>query len=184
MVTFPEQEQDGDEILNRNLRIVAEYEHFFDKGVLSTAAGYVWDYQLFNDSDVIETKRGFADLEYEWKFSQNSTLMAGGTGTYIVPDVWSYEEDLSEWRSDVFVSFRQILLENWTINLNGRKTFVPFTNTPIAPSLSTNYRIPKENSVMVIRGQIERSFRVPTFNDRYWGEQGRKDLNSENGYSY
>jgi iron complex outermembrane receptor protein len=24
---------------------------------------------------------------------------------------------------------------------------------------------------------------VPTFNDRYWGEQGRNDLNSEQGYS-
>jgi vitamin B12 transporter len=183
MITFPEQAQEGDEILDRNLRLVAEYAHFFSKGVLSTGAGYVWDYQLFNESDVIETQRGFANAQYEWNLGQNSILMAGGTGSYIVPNVWSYESDLSEWRSDVFVSFRQKLLKDWTFNLNARKTFVPFTDTPLAPSFSTSYKIANKYSLMLIRGQVEKSFRVPTFNDRYWGDQGRRDLNSENGYS-
>lgn len=39
---------------------------------------------------------------------------------------------------------------------------------------------------MAFRGQVERSFRVPTFNDRYWpipGAEEREDLRSESGYS-
>ena len=38
---------------------------------------------------------------------------------------------------------------------------------------------------MVFRGQLERSYRVPTFNDRYWPLPGieERELNAESGYS-
>jgi iron complex outermembrane receptor protein len=74
-------------------------------------------------------------------------------------------------------------VKNWQINLNARKTFVPFTEAPIAPSFSSSYLINKGNTSLTFRAQVERSYRVPTFNDRYWGDQGRPDLKSEQGYS-
>lgn len=183
MVSYQGQQQNGDEIFDRNLRIVAEYERYFNKGFLSSGLAYVWDYQLFNESDIIETKRTIANLEYEWDLNEKVTLRAGGNGKYIVPDVWSYEDDLTEWRGDVFFSMKSELIKSWLINLNARKTFVPFTQPPVAPSLSTSYSIHTAESSFTFRAQAERSYRVPTFNDRYWGEEGRTDLEAENGYS-
>ncbi len=182
-VSSPGQLQTGDEILDKNLRLVTEYEHFFSKGILSSSIGYVWDYQLFNDAERIETKRTVANLSYEWIIGDKTTIKSGGNAQYIVPKVWSYREDLTEWRGDVFISLNQVLMKNWQINLNARQTFVPFTTAPIAPSISSSYLLQKEDLKLTFRGQLERSYRIPTFNDRYWGEQGRNDLSSENGYS-
>jgi len=185
MVTLPDQQQKGDEIFNRNLRIVAEYQHFFDCGILSSGLGYVWDYQLFNESDLIELKRSLAHVEYEQNLGIKTKLKAGGKGSYIVPMVWSYQNDAEEWRGDVFISLIHQISTNLKFNLNARQAFVPFTSTPIAPSLSMNYSIETRNKLkMEFRGLVERSYRVPTFNDRYWGAQGRKDLGSESGYSF
>lgn len=183
MVTHQQQIQQGDEIYDRNLRIVGEYEHYFDQGFLSSAFGYVWDYQIFNNSDLIETKRTFANLNNEWNFGKKTTVKAGGSGQYIVPSVWSYDDDISEWRGDVFVSIKHEVLSDWLVNLNARQTFVPFTEAPLAPSASSSYTIRKDRADFIFRAQVERSYRVPTFNDRYWGREGNKDLGAENGYS-
>jgi vitamin B12 transporter len=183
MVTHQQQLQQGDEIYDRNLRLVGEYEHFFDKGFLSSAFGYVWDYQVFNDSDLIETKRTFASINNEWNLGNKTTVKAGGSGQYIVPSVWSYDDDIAEFRGDIFLSLKHELLTDWVINLNGRQTYVPFTQAPFAPSVSTNYTIRKARTDLIFRAQAQRSYRVPTFNDRYWGLEGNKDLRAENGYS-
>ncbi len=183
MVTLPNEQQNGDEVHNRNLRMIAKYDHFFNRGILSSSIGYVWDYQLFNKSDLIETERSFAQLEYEYNLGAKTILRTGGKGSYIVPQVWSYEKNAEEWRGDVYFSVSREIIADWKMNLNARKTFVPFTNAPLAPSLSMDYVIKAPKSKMVFRGQAERSYRVPTFNDRYWGEEGRRDLNSESGYS-
>ncbi len=183
MVTTPDEEQEGDRILDRNLRVIAVYEHFFAKGQLNSSLAYVWDYQLFNESDVIETKRSEATVDYEWEVRDNFTLKAGGNAKYIVPNVWSYEEDLSEWRGDVFFSMRAEPLDNWLVNLNGRQTFVQNIQAPFAPSFSTSYTIAAGQAMLTFRLQAERSYRIPTFNDRYWGELGRPDLLPERGYS-
>ncbi len=182
-VSSPDQSQSGDEILDRNMRLVGTYEHFFSKGILQSSFAYVWDYQLFNETDLIETKRLLADISYEWKISEKTVLKTGGDTKYIVPSVWSYADDLTEWRGDVFLSMNQELVDNWNLSLNARKTFAPYTKSPIAPSLSTSFLINKKDAKLTFRAQLERSYRVPTFNDRYWGDQGKPDLKSENGYS-
>lgn len=182
-VTSPDQDQNGDEIWDRNLKIIGNYDHYFSSGTLQTSLGYVWDYQLFNESDLIETTRLLSNLCYEWNVSKKTIFKAGGSTKFIKPNVWSYAEDLTEWRGDVFISVNQALAPNWQLSANGRKTFVPSTQSPIAPSLSTSYVIGTENTRLTFRGQLERSYRVPTFNDRYWGDQGKPDLKAEHGYS-
>ena len=189
MVTQPDEDQGGDEITNNNVRLLAEYNHFFNKGVINSSIGYVWDNQLYIDENdeefLIETKRAVANFSSEWDLHEKTTLKVGGNTKYIVPNVWSYGDNVNEWRGDVFISLTHDLITDWQISLNARKTFVPFTNSPIAPSLSTKYIIQKSNYQMTFRGQVERSFRVPTFNDRYWPLPGieDRDLNSEYGYS-
>lgn len=186
MVTQPDEVQAESELYDQNLRVVAEYDQYFKNGLLNSSIGYVWDYQLYNDRDLIETNRLVANLGYEWNLSDKTAIKAGGNAKYIVPNVWSYDDDISEWRGDIFLSLSHELVKNWQLNLNARKTFVPFTESPIAPSFSTSYQINQSKYKMVFRGQLERSYRVPTFNDRYWplpGIDDRSDLRSESGYS-
>lgn len=183
MVTFKDQPQVGDEIENKNLRILAEYQHYQKRGSLNAGLGYVWDHQVFNLSDLIETKRAIASLDYEWEPGANTILKAGGNSQYIMPDVWSYDDDVNEWRGDVFVSLSQKITQNWTTSFNARRTFVPFVDAPVAPSVSMSYAFPLSQTELLFRIQAERSYRVPTFNDRYWGDWGRKDLKPEQGYS-
>jgi iron complex outermembrane receptor protein len=184
MVVTPDQPQVGDEIVDRNLRLIASYDHYFSKGTLQAATGYVWDYQLFNQTDQIETSRVFADVQQDWNFSEKTTIRVGGNANYIDPEVHSYTVDASEWRGDVFISANHELIRNWQWNMNLRKTFAPFTGSPLAPSLSTSYRIIAGGITLITRAQAERSYRIPTFNDRYWGDLGRLDLEAENGHSF
>jgi len=189
MVTQPGELQDGEEITNNNIRLLAEYNHFFSKGLINSSIGYVWDNQLFIDENdekfLIETNRGVANLSGELELNEKAALKVGGNAKYIVPNVWSYKANITEWRGDVFLSLTHELITSWQISANARKTFVPFTNSPVAPSLSTSYNILKSNYQMTFRGQVERSFRVPTLNDRYWPLPGieNRELNSERGYS-
>ena len=185
-VTQPDEVQAEGEIFDQNIRVIAEYDRYFKNGVLNSSIGYVWDYQLYNDLDLIETNRVVANLGFEWNFGQRTTIKTGGNTKYIVPNVWSYDGDISEWRGDVFLSLNQEIMKSWQLNLNARKTFVPYTASPIAPSISTSYQINQSKYKMIFRGQLERSYRVPTFNDRYWPLQGiedRPELKSEYGYS-
>ncbi|MDZ7604247.1 MAG: TonB-dependent receptor plug domain-containing protein [Cyclobacteriaceae bacterium] len=184
MVVSPDQPQVGDEIVDRNLRLIASYDHYFSKGTLQTAAGYVWDYQLFNATDQIETRRVFADVQQDWSFTKKTTIRVGGNTSYIAPEVHSYTVDAKEWRGDMFVSVNHELIRNWQLNLNLRKTFVPFTTAPVAPSISSSYQINAGSITLITRAQAERSYRIPTFNDRYWGDLGRLDLEAENGHSF
>lgn len=183
MIAYPQENQSGDEIEDKNLRLIADYEHYFKKGTLFSSLGYVWDYQLYNETDVVETRRALANIGYEWILSDKTTIKTGGNAKYIVPNVWSYEDKLTETRADIFLSLTQDLSESWQLAVNARKTFVPFTSSPIAPSISASYLLHQNDWKFNFRGQVERSYRIPTFNDRYWGEQGRADLQSENGYS-
>ncbi len=183
MVSYKDQPQIGDELEDKNLRLLAEYQRYQKKGSLTAGLGYVWDYQVFNQSDLIETKRVIANLDYEWEITTSTTLKSGGNAQYIAPSVWSYPEDLNEWRGDVFLSLRQLLMPHWDLSLNVRRTFVPFIDAPVAPSISTSYKVPLAKSELLFRIQADRSYRVPTFNDRYWGDLGRKDLKPEQGYS-
>jgi iron complex outermembrane receptor protein len=183
MVTQPDEIVAEEDIFNRNLRVISNYKHFFKKGLLNINAGYLWDYQLYDNKDVIETKRLVGILQQELDLSEKSTLKFGGDIQYIIPNVHSYEEDLTELRGDAFVSFVHRPSTNWQFALNGRKAFVPYINPPIAPSLTTSYKLRTRDYLLTFRAQAERSYRIPTFNDRYWGNQGRKDLESEDGYS-
>ncbi len=184
MVVSPDQPQVGGEILDKNLRLLASYNHYFNKGTLQAATGYVWDYQLWIERYLIETRRVFADISQEWNITEKTAVRVGGNATYIDPEVYSYIVDANEWRGDLFFSANHELINNWQWNINMRKTFVPFTDSPLAPSVSTSYRVIKHNLTLTSRAQAEKSFRVPTFNDRYWPGAGRTDLESENGRSF
>ena len=90
----------------------------------------------------------------------------------------------SEWRNDLYASGSYQFNPAWLITLNLRYFSAPGINASPAPSLSTSYTFSmQEGRSLTLRALAERSYRIPTFNDRYWRDQGRIDLLPERGYS-
>ncbi len=183
MVTDPGAPQPADEISDKNLRLSADYQHYFKRGLFNGNVAYVWDYQLYNHSDVIETKRFISNINFEFDLTPKTLIRAGGDVKYITPEVHAYTDGADEWREALFFSIRQIIGKEWSITGNVRKSFVPFTQPPVAPSLAVKFAHGIPSGLLSVRMLADRSYRIPTFNDRYWRDQGRKDLKSEEGYN-
>ena len=184
MVNSPDEPQDGNHILDKNLRLTADYHLFMPKGSFHSSLAYVRDYELFNDTDRIVVGHAEGTADYEWDINDKTLLNVGAKSQYIVPRVDAYADSPKEWREDVYASFRRSFTTNLLATLNVRKAFVPQLNAPVAPSLSLEYTFPLPGARLKTRAIGEKSYRIPTFNERYWRDQGKKDLRPEEGYNY
>src|SRR5690606_28784424 len=70
-------------------------------------------------------------------------------------------------------------------SLNIRQSFVTDFKAPVSPALGLEYSLLKnEQTVIKWKGNISRSYRIPTLNDRYWSPGGNLELKSETGIAY
>ena len=67
----------------------------------------------------------------------------------------------------------------WQASANLRQEWLPGQWLPLLPSLNLRGKL---LPALEIHGQIGRSFRLPTFNDRYWSPGGNPDLRPEQGW--
>jgi len=183
MVSQATEDQAGQDLLDRNLRLLTGYNRIMRTGELMATVGYFHENQLYDERDRIATRRLLALLDQELDIGGKTTFKLGGNTQYIRPEVHSYAPGVSEWRSDVYASVVHNLKPGWQLALNARKSFVPKMEPPLAPSISTRYQTARGSSAFTFRTQAGRSYRIPTLNDRYWERQGRDDLEAEHGYS-
>ncbi len=171
-------------IRDRHLRSVIEYHQLTAQGHLSLMAGFVNDQQLYNRQAPIATSRLMAQATHEQSMSRKLTLKAGGSFQYIVPEVAYYEPGITQRRYDLFASLRYLPYTRWQLSLNARQAFVTGFRAPLAPSLGSAWTIyQQKNRKLLLKNQVARSYRVPTFNDLYWEPGGNSDLRPENGWS-
>lgn len=173
-----------EDISNESVRVVANYFHIAGKNKVTTSLGYIRDHQIYNavKENAISTNRAIADVDVERKFSYGGSLKTGLKYAFIVPDVYTYEDGLTEQRADLYVSYQQRLLKKLKVSANLRQGLVTGNKVPFAPSLGFNYAMWRSDTKSLkLRGSIGRSYKIPTFNDRYWGTQGNPDLKPEVG---
>ena len=75
---------------------------------------------------------------------------------------------------------------DWTVQASLREDVVDNQLNPLVGSLRASYQINnsgKKHLNWFINGDINRSFRLPTFNDLYWAVGGNPDLEPEKGWS-
>jgi len=79
-----------------------------------------------------------------------------------------------------FLSYRYQTAEGrWQASANLRQEWLPGQWIPLLPSLNLRGKLlPK----LEVHGQVGRSFRLPTFNDRYWSPGGNPELQPEQGW--
>ncbi|MBN1463383.1 MAG: TonB-dependent receptor plug domain-containing protein [Paludibacteraceae bacterium] len=168
-----------DNISNRNTLLLVKFTRKSSFNWESSLA-YIKDYQL-NIEDVIASQQLFvsADGSKNWR---NYSLKTGFSGQYIVPQVYSFNKGIKEFRGDVYALSRWQPNSAWKITCNLRQALVTDIAVPFTPSAGVEARLLQlENSRMHVRYNISRSYKVPTLNDRYWGGLDNRYLQPEDG---
>ncbi len=177
------------EIDNDNIRIWTEYINNINKIKFKGGAGYVHDMQVFDNNEVqqIGTDRFIGEAEVSTDFVNGFGLKTGAKYKYIKPDVHAYSDSVIDFEQhlDIFFSTFYRVNRNLKFTLNLRQMFVTNFSAPFTPSLGGEYILrTHDRSFFKFTSSIARSFRVPTFNDRYWGTQGNPNLKPELGKNF
>lgn len=173
---------------DEHIRIWSDYENKKNKIKYQLGFGYVFDKGIHNESNnPIQTQRIISNASIEHNLFINTSYKIGLKAFRIFPDVYSYSEDINyEDRIDFFLSLSQKLLkERLKVTLNLRQGYVTNFKSPFIPAASFSFQaIKNQNHILKIIGNIARSYRIPTFNDRHWEPGGNPDLLPEDGENF
>jgi iron complex outermembrane receptor protein len=174
--------------IDKHIRIWSSYKNRKKPFKYEVGGGYVFDNSAYdgNTEDTIQTQRIIGEAFVEHDFASNASYKVGVKATRIKPLVYAYSETLNhENRIDFYASYYQRLFNKLTATLNLRQGFVTDFDVPFTPSFGLNFlALSKEKYVLNFTGNIARSYRVPTFNDRFWEPGGNPDLEPEKGMNY
>jgi len=178
--------QQYEQIEDRTTRILTDYI-WFAPVTLNAKAAWVNDRQTYK-RDLIATHDFTVDLNTEKTFRnvlfREINIKGGANTQYILPEVYSYKAGVDEWRTSFFLFSRFLLLQPWDITLNLRQNFVSGLRVPFTPSLGSAFRfLDNDRNQWSVRGNISHNFKVPTLNDRYWGNMDNRYLLPENGFN-
>lgn len=152
---------------------------------LTLRAGFVQDITNYGKGDFIKPSRTAIDrflirAEHEWTLSK-LTAHIGTEAAHVVAHVDGYEKNsIAENRLDVFAWLRYQVSSEFLATLNFRQTLIKNFDPPLAPALGLEYQLSK---FVRLTGNISRSYRIPTMNERYWSELGDPDLKPEDGFN-
>jgi len=178
---------DYKEIENKKLILTLGAKYFSGIHKVTTNLGYVYDYQLYNGnySQIISTNRITNNTNYYNSNFLKGDLNIGYDFAHIVPDVYSYTEKNIENRLDIFALYKVNLFKKLAMAVNFRESIVFGYRNQFAPSLGLDYSFIKtKERILNSKFSISKSYKIPTFNDRFWGELGNPNLLSEDGVNY
>lgn len=173
---------------DQNIRIWAEYKNQKKPFQYQISGGYVNDNSVFNgnSADSIQTQSFIGEAFVEHDFSKNTSYKIGAKANRIYPEVFTYSNNLEfEDRVDFYASFYHRFFNKITASVNLRQGFVTDYKVPFTPAVGLNFlAFSKEKYVLNFSGNIAKSYRVPTFNDRFWIPGGNPGLKPEKGTNY
>jgi vitamin B12 transporter len=172
---------------NKNIRAWAEYRNENNAIKYNIGAGFVHDYQVYDSvtTQEIITDRLVSEASAKYKIN-NMEFKLGTKYKYMVPDVYAYTDTAinNEQCFDLYVSWLYQPTSKFKTAINLRQTLVSEYNTPLTPSLGADYTvIKKSKNQLNLTANVASSYRVPTFNDRFWGKQGNPNLKPETGFN-
>lgn len=173
---------------DKHVRLWADYKNQKNPFQYQLSGGYVFDNSVFNSNsaDSIQTQNFIGEAFIEHDYSRNASYKIGAKATRIYPKVYTYSNDLEfEDRVDFYASYYHRFLKKLTASVNLRQGFVTDYKVPFTPAFGLNFlAVSKEKYILNFSGNIARSYRVPTFNDRFWIPGGNPDLKPEKGMNY
>ncbi|MBA4852739.1 TonB-dependent siderophore receptor [Emticicia sp. BO119] len=152
---------------------------------LTIRGGYVQDITNYGKGDFIKPSRTAIDrflirAEHEWKISK-FVVHIGTEAAHVIAHVDGYDKaNIAENRLDFFVWLRYQVSSKFLTTLNVRQAFIKSFDPPMAPALGAEYQLAK---FVKLTGNLSRSYRIPTMNERYWSELGDPNLRPEDGFN-
>lgn len=174
---------------DKNVRFWSEYWNSRHAINFRGGLGFVHDMQIYagNEAAKIGTDRLIAELEGKQDFNAILGYKTGVKYTFIKPNVYAYDDEVidHEQQADFYLSGFYVPWNSLKMTLNLRQQYVTDFDAPFTPSFGVEYRLFTDDiSALKLTGNIGRSYRVPTFNDRFWVLVGNPDLKPEDGMSY
>ena len=157
--------------------------------------GFVRDIIDYGKGDFLspshsETDRYIARAEHEFSIKkdnsfQNTTIRIGADFVYFIAKVDGYGGgSITESRQDLFALIRQQFTEKLTASINLRQAFSTRYTVPFTPSFGLEYAlISTEKNQVKFTGNIAKSYRLPTLNERYWKVLGNSEIRPESGFN-
>lgn len=178
-----------EELDNKNIRAWSEYKNNKQPLKFRGGLGYVHDMQVYDNDgqQKIGTDRFISEAEVNQDFTRKFGAKAGVKYQYIVPEVYSYSDSVIDYEQhlEAYVSAFLKIRNRLKLTVNMRQMYVSGFSCPFTPSVGAEYRLRStEKTGIKLTSNISRSYRVPTFNDRYWGTQGNPNLKAEDGMNY
>ncbi|MEI7596715.1 MAG: TonB-dependent receptor plug domain-containing protein [Bacteroidota bacterium] len=175
-----------DEILNKNTRVISGFEFNIRDTKIITDFGYVEDYQLYNNtfSQVIKVENLFLNANYQKSNFFGGSLNFGANISQLTPAVYAYKENIREQKADVFSSYKKLLFKRLNAALNLREALSSEFKSQFSPAFGLDYGLlRKTNYNLNWKYAISHSYKIPTFNDRYWLPNGNPNILPESGIS-
>jgi vitamin B12 transporter len=176
-----------DQIQDNHLRMITGLKYFNGDHQLTGDFGYVKDQQIFNKNmnEVISMQSMTGTVNYFNTNLLKGSFNSGFNLNYIVPDVYAYQDNLNEYRLDMYASYSRKIGKILTGVVNIRETMVSNYKTHFTPSVGLKMTaISKKEHTLNLRMTAGHSYKIPTFNQRYWYPNGNPDILPESSMNY
>ncbi len=120
----------------------------------------------------------WAELEDRWQPNSHWALQIGAQAVRYHAIAKGYAEGHGEHRQAVFGSARYSV-RRWQVQTSIRQEWQDGRVVPVIPSLGAQWQ---RDSVFQWRIKLDRHYRLPTLNDRYWQPGGNSNLRPEQGW--
>jgi iron complex outermembrane receptor protein len=173
-----------DELREKSFRIATDFIIDRPKVLVNFMSGYLWDYYLYNRTEMTMTSRYLFKGEASKKIDNRFDLRAGAQIDHINATADAYPGRISETYLDLYSNILWNVTPGLDIGTNVRQQFSTVGYSPFAPSAGINLLIISRAGLDARwTAQVARSYRIPTLNDRYWMPGGNPGLNPEKGGS-
>ncbi|MBD3628999.1 TonB-dependent receptor [Cyclobacterium sp.] len=173
--------QERDQQLDWNIRGVVDYYNQRDKASWNVKAGLVRDKMRFNQEEN-QTLLALLGAELDWEPADKWQSNTGIRLTHIKGKLATYARE--EQRLELYQATNFNPLPRLGFSLQLRQLIHDGEPVPFTPGLGAAWTIfNQEDQEWELTGNISRSFKVPTLNDRFWVPGGNPDLLPEQSWS-
>lgn len=178
--------------LDENLRISANYQHSGEKYSFNYKSGLLNDKIFYTNPNDISVKKSLNhsislinEGEAKIEFAQNQIFNVGVNYTFEKAYSDGYKDSPQRHRQSIFASYK-VSDNSQRINVVGsiRDEMADGKIFPVVYSLGTEAKVVQHYKLFA---NISKNYRIPTFNDLYWREdgfaKGNPDLKPESGWS-
>ncbi len=136
-------------------------------------------------SAVNGVRQRFIDVNSEYVTGFGAVFALWLDSKFIIPDVYAYDDDLTEKQLSLFVHYKQSLIDQILFSVNVRQQFVTGYSAPFTPAFGAEFKVVDKGFFQLsFLANYSMGYKVPTLNQRFWGEVGNPDILSEESKSY